>query len=78
MFTVFSSPEKRTRSIAGANISLIVSCRSTSVIMDEEKAGTPTDPKTQEEAVPAAPAEVYNPGAKAPLTKKSFWRVLIR
>lgn len=46
--------------------------------MDEEKTGTPTNLKAEEEAVPAAPAEVYNPGAKAPLTKKAFWRVLIR
>lgn len=46
--------------------------------MDEEKIETHAESNAQGEAVPAAPAEVYNPGAKAPLTKKAFWRVLIR
>lgn len=46
--------------------------------MDEEKSGMLADTKAHEKAATNAQAMVYKPGAKAPLNKKAFWRVLIR
>lgn len=47
--------------------------------MDEEKSERLNDAGTRlEEGAIAAQAPAYKPGAKAPLSKKAFLRVLIR
>lgn len=48
--------------------------------MDEEKSEMLNDSGTrlEEGATLAAQAPAYKPGAKAPLSKKEFWRILIR
>lgn len=46
--------------------------------MDEEKSGMPADANAQQEVETTAQATAHKPGAKTPLNKKAFWRVLIR
>lgn len=46
--------------------------------MDEEKSVMLADTKEEQDAASTPQVAAYKPGAKAPLTKKQFWRVLIR
>lgn len=45
--------------------------------MDEEKCGMLAE-KGKDEVMSTPQAVIYKPGAKAPLEKRAFWRVLTR